>query len=125
MGHKIDIQQLRLGGLGRRAVPSVSRPMRIEDSFESVEEQAPVAYKHIFYHAKDEGLYPGLKQITAMPGDTFFGILLRQGFQTREISRHNLVEVAAQLNGMEVKDVLRIGTPLVVPGREFLESIAC
>jgi hypothetical protein len=99
--------------------------MRIEDSFESGEEQAPVAYKHNFYHAKDEGLYPGLKQITTMPGDTFFGILLRQGFQAREITRHNLIEVAAQLNGMEVKEVLRIGTPLVVPGREFLESIAC
>lgn len=122
MAEKIDINALRLGSVCRRPVPT-ARAIPVEDRFEEAPEILPT-YKHNFHFGKHEGFYPGLRQISAMPGDTLFGVLGRQGFKPREITHNNLIEVTAQLNGMETTDVLRVGQPLLVPSREFLQSMA-
>jgi hypothetical protein len=121
MAEKIDISALRLGSICRRP-KSTERPIAIEDRFEPAPVVEPT-YRHNFHSAKDETFYPGLRQITVMPGDTLWGVLGRQGFKAREITYHNLVAVAAQINGMEPNEVLRIGQPLLVPSREFLQSM--
>jgi hypothetical protein len=94
---------------------------RIRDTFETAEEQ-PGVYGHTYFTGKDDTLYPGLREVTVQPGDTMYGVLLRQGFKGREISYRSLVEVAYQLNGMEPNEVLRIGQKIIAPTREFVDS---
>ena len=122
MAEKIDINALRLGSVCRKP-GQTSRPQSVEDRFEPTPEILPT-YKHNFHFGKHEAFYPGLRQLSVMPGDTLLGLLARQGFKAREITYNNLVEVTAQLNGLESREVLRVGQPLLVPSREFLASMA-
>lgn len=121
MAQALLIPSLGTGVSSYTSSAPVSPLERIRDTFQPTE--APVeVYGHTYFHGKDDTVYPGLRQVTVQPGDTMYGVLLRQGFKGREITYRNLIEVAAQINGMDSSTVLRIGQNIIVPTREFIES---
>lgn len=115
-----SIANLNPGGRHSMVSPE-SRTSSLEDVYRPQAFKAPVLYSPRDLQ-QNEQFYPGLRELTVMPGDTMNGILLRQGFKSREIISQNLIDMAYQLNGLEANQILRIGQNVIIPTREFVES---